>query len=132
MSKVRTWTISHGRNGFELHVVEKNRLGVVLTWLLDHLCLHSKNHRVKLFCLIDPWAWTWRIGTEEHKLGGGLWSFGNWLHNRAWNLEKEHVNFKVTLTNDQVKAGFQDSWDWAAEMFDESYLDECEELRHDR
>jgi hypothetical protein len=118
--KIDTWRLSYSRDGFRLNIVRKNRLGVFLEWMIDFTDMDwfGKYKNIP-FCWINPWGWTWRVGTEEHNLGG-LWaSVGHNLYAMAYRAEKEEILYWVPLTKAQVKEHFPDTWDWYLEMFDD-------------
>jgi DNA-directed RNA polymerase subunit RPC12/RpoP len=113
VSKVRTWQISRDKDGFHLEVVEKDRLGVFLNWLIEVTDMEWWGKRKNLpFCWINPWAWTFRVGTEDRNLGGWWYGVGNRLMNYAWRKENETVLYRVALTGAEVRECFADALRW--------------------
>lgn len=110
---MKTWHLSHGRNGFTLEVVERSDWGSVAAWLIESSDLEwwGKYHNLP-FCWINPWGWTWRIGREEHTLGDTWCGVGHWVLNLAWKLQRERSIISFTLTSEQVKELFPETWTW--------------------
>lgn len=109
----KDWHISHGKDGFKVHLVEKSRWGVFLTWLTEVTCMEwFGRYKNFPFCWINPYSWTFHLGTKNKNLGTLWLGVGNWVLDIAWKAEKEKQIFVVPIANEQVKKHFPETYTW--------------------
>jgi hypothetical protein len=125
---LRYWVISHGRDGFALHVQERSRLGSALAWAIENADMEwFGKYRNIPFCWINPWESTWKVGREEHTLGDKWCDAGHAVLHFAWRLQHARELIRLPLTDDQVREHFPDTWKWYAEMFEDDDEEGSEE-----
>lgn len=114
---MKTWYIGHTKDGFQLGVCENSTLGVIIAAIIEGADLEWWGKYKNLpFCWINPWSWTFAVGTVDHNLGRWWASTGNAVLDFAWKLKKEHTIISFPLTDEQVKTRFPEQWEWFAEM----------------
>jgi len=116
---VKTWYIARTKDGFQLDVCENSMRGAIIAEIIEGADLEWWGKYKNLpFCWINPWGWTFHVGTEEHNLGGWWMDVGNAVLNYAWKIKKERTVTSFPLTQEQVETLFPGDWKWFADTLD--------------
>jgi len=110
---IKTWQWAANNEGFVLELVEQSYWGSLLA---DFLGLFDMEWWGKYknipFCWINPWGWTWKIGTEDHNLGSLWYDIGQKMCNFQYHLKDEKLIKSIYVSDEEVKEKFPDVWDW--------------------
>jgi hypothetical protein len=118
--KIRIWTVSDDISGVRVVLTERSLIGYGLSRLIEASDVHWIKFRGRpVFCWIDPWRWTWHVGTEDHNLGSWWWDFGQWLLNQGYRLEHEHEVWRVPITAEQLKEHLPEDYEFFAFLLED-------------
>lgn len=115
MAKIlETWQWSHGADGFSIRLYESSFWGKVFSDLIEASDMDWWGKYKNLpFCWINPWGWTYKIGTEDHNLGVLWWIVGQRVLNFGFKLEHPKLIKQIPVSDDEVKEKHPEIWDWA-------------------
>lgn len=112
--KIETWTWVHGKGGFTVVLSEASFWGKIASTLIESSDMDWwGKHKNLPFCWINPWGWTYKLGTEEHNLGVLWWILGQKVLNFGYRLEKEKKVMEFSIPDEVVKSKYPDIWEWA-------------------
>lgn len=114
MKTIQRWSWTHSRDGFAVELNESSYFGSVLSDILQSFEADWwGKYKNMPFCWINPWGWTWKIGTEDHNLGSLWMTLGQRYLNFCYRLEKDKTVKRIYFTDDEVKSSFSEIWEWA-------------------
>lgn len=102
--------VTHGRDGYRLHVVEVPLWAYAVERAGEWVCHHTGN----LLCASGLPNWVWHVGVGRRdedgwpakNAGSAVFAFGQWLHSFAGR--REHTLYTTTLTVDEMVEFFPD------------------------
>lgn len=112
---IQTWSWSHGREGFSVALYESSYVGKILSDFIEASDMDwwGKYKNIP-FCWINPWGWTYKVGTENHNLGSFWISFGQKILSIGYNLERSKLVKQFKVSDEEVKNSFPEIWEWAS------------------
>ena len=102
---MRQWRLSHGRNGYQVEVVDVPRVLVAAEWISERLMTFTGHI---ICCKIPEFAWKVPLSRKrdpdypeiwERSLGSVMWQFSTYLLSASYRRNKSVTIIPITEEN---------------------------------